>query len=131
MLRELGLPDRVAWQLYGLIDDTPVLQTRMPQGRLVLLDLARFAQIHMPPESSGAWGDAVAELAEPDEAETRAGLVPTVEGTDTLAQAGTEDAERAEDRLRQEMLKVEIKFWLPGKLHVCDAAAARVLTWNQ
>lgn len=93
------------------------------QSRLVLLDLARFAQIHMPPESSGAWDDAVVELAEPDEADTRAGLVrPTVDrGTDTPIQAGT-DAERAEDRLREEMMKVKIKFWLPGRLHVCDAA---------
>jgi hypothetical protein len=105
----------------------------MPQGRLVLLDLARFAQIHMPPESSGAWGDAVVELAEPDEAETRARLVRRAvdEGTDTPTQAGTEDAERAEDRLREEMLKVEIKFWLPGRLHVCDAAAVRILTWER
>lgn len=133
MLRELGLPDRRAWQLYGLIDDTPVLQIRMPQGRLVLLDLARFAQIQLPPESSGAGGDAVIELAEPGEAGTRAGLVrPTVdEGTDTPTQAGTEDAERTEDRLREEMLKVKIKFGLPGRLHVCDVTAARIFTWEQ
>ena len=28
------------------------------------------------------------------------------------------------------MMKVKIKFWLPGRLHVCDAAAARTLTWE-
>jgi hypothetical protein len=133
MLRELGLPNRVAWQLYGLIDDTPVLQTRMPQGRLVLLDLARFAQVHMPPESSCAWGDAIVELAEPDEAETRAGRAgPTAdERTVTSTQAGKDDAEWAEDRLRDVMLKVEIKFGLPGRLHVRDARAARILTWER
>ena len=132
MLGELDLPEHVAWQLYGLIDDTPVL--RIPGSQEAgssCSTSARFAQIHMPPESSGAWGDAVVELAEPDEADTRAGLVrPTVdEGADTPIQAGT-NTERAEDRLREEMMKVKIKFWLPGRLHVCGAAAARTLTWE-
>jgi hypothetical protein len=133
MLKELGLTDRVAWRLFGLIDDTPVLQIPMRQIRLVLLDLARFAEIHTPPKNSSTWDDAVVELAEPDEEELRAGLVRPTAGEDIESPAleDTEKAERVQDLLRQELLSVKVEILLPGRLHICDAAAARILTWER
>jgi hypothetical protein len=134
VLRELGLPDRIAWQMYGLIDGTPVLRAPVARGRIALLDLGRFAQIELPPESSGVWGEPSLDLAEPDEAQIRAGLQRgTVDrGTAPPQKTGAEDpAPVAEDRVRKEMLNVGVDLRLPGRLRVCDATAVRILTWEE
>jgi hypothetical protein len=130
---ELGLPDRLAWQMFGLIDDAPVIQIRMPSRRNVLLDLARFAHVELPPSSGGAFGEPVLELTEPDGADVRARLrfgpednsagPPGGEGSQAVREA-------EEDQVREEMQNVTIAFSLPGAFRVRDASATRVLRWG-
>jgi hypothetical protein len=133
MLTELALPVRLSWQLYGLIDDVPVIQTPGLQGRIVLLDLARFARVEMPSGSSNS-RETLMDLMEPDEAEVRSRLQRDAADHAAGPQIGAaaEDAgTQGDDRVREEMLNITIDLRVPGRIRVCDRTAARVLSWEQ
>jgi hypothetical protein len=133
-LQELGLADGLAWQLVGLIDDVPVIKTRVLQGRAVLLDVARFAQVQLTGSDGSASGEPLLNLAEPDEAEVRARFDrggTASSGAGQLTGANEKDTQTAlEDRIRDEMLKVTIHLRLPGKISVLDKTAAFILAWE-
>jgi hypothetical protein len=134
-LKELDLPDEFSWQLAGLIEDVPVIKTSALSGRVVLLDLARFAQVQLVVSESAALGEPLLDLAEPDEAEVRARLEHGCTGSCGAGQqvgASAEDSKAGlEDRIRDEMLKITIDLRLAGKIRVCDKSGAYILTWEE
>lgn len=134
-LKNLGLAERLSWQLYGLIDDVPVIQTRVLQDRIVLLDLARFVQVRLASKNSSALDEPVLDLAQPDEAEVRARLQrgsAVSRSAGQLTGTAAESTEAVlENRVREEMVKVTISFRLMGRICVCDKAAAHILAWEE
>ena len=102
----LGVVGSGLARVIGVIDDTPVAQTRAITKHLVILDVARLRRL--------------TPRVGVDEEPTAPGLVLLPPGAPVTGPSVTDDT-----------LRVGLRTWLSADVSVTDPGAARVLTWTE
>lgn len=133
VLQELGLVGLDAqWQLAGLVGSTPVFQIAGLDNEILIIDVANFAD-HVPaPSNTAKRLEAVLTISEPEQEEMENAVAAYLAAESAeqggQPQPGSAEADRrAKTLIRDEMLRLKVRFSVYGHFSVREKSAIRLL----
>ncbi|WP_034270590.1 hypothetical protein [Actinospica robiniae] len=134
-LREFGLVGLEAqWQFAGLIGTTPVFQIGALNNEILIIDFANFVDFEPAHSNTAKHLEAVLTISEPEQKEAEqsvANYLAELAKQGGQPQAGSAEADRqAKTLIRDEMLRLVVRFAVYGHFSVREKSAAHLLSFK-